>query len=104
MRYLYIFACCLLLAAIVADGWGKTYFSKALLTTVHASVQRTDRDIAHAKATEHIAIGGVLSYAGLLLAALATVLWVASMLRERRFTLIPLALLVLYTVLCLIMV
>ena len=27
MKYLYVFACCLLVAAIVADLWGKRYYS-----------------------------------------------------------------------------
>ena len=104
MRYLYAFACCLLVAAIVADVCGKRYYSKAMQTTARATAHPADRDVARATAHRDIAIGNVFTDAGFHFAVLAVIFWLASMADDRRFTLIPLALLALYVGLFLIAV
>ena len=104
MKYLYVFACCLLATAIVADVWGKGYYSKATLIMAKAAGNRTDRDVASVNAQAVISIGNVFTSGGLALAVLGVAFWAASMAEHRRFTPIPMALLALYIVLFLIMV
>jgi hypothetical protein len=104
MRYLYVFACCLLVAAIVADVWSKRYYSKAAQTLAKAQSDHSDRHVASANADGAISIGHVFTSGGLVLAILGVVLWAASMAEEKRFTPIPMALLIFYVGIFLIMV
>ncbi len=104
MKYLYVFACCLLVAAIVADVWGKTCYSKATLTLARTQSNCSDRGAADANAHAAVSAGNVFTSGGVALAALGVVLWAASMAENKRFTPIPMALLALYVGLFLVMV
>jgi hypothetical protein len=104
MKYLYVFACCLLIAAIVADVWGKSYYSQAALIVAKAQGDQSHRDAASVNAHEVASTGNVFRSGGFALAVLGIVLWAASMAENKRFTPIPMALLALYIGLSLIAV
>jgi hypothetical protein len=104
MKYLYVIACCLLVAAIVADGWGKRYYSKATLIMAKSQSHHSNRDVASANADAAISTGKIFTNGGFALAVLGVVLWAASMAEDKRFTPVPMALLALYIGLFLIMV
>jgi hypothetical protein len=104
MRYLYVFSCCLLIAAVVAEAWGKRRYSKAAQIVAKAQSNHEGMDTANAEANAAISIGNVFTRGSLALAALGVVLWATSMVKERRLTLVPMALLALYVGLFLIVV
>jgi hypothetical protein len=101
MEYSYVFASCLLVAAIVADVWGKRCFSQAAPSMAQGAP--SDRVAATANAHEVASTGNVFRSGGFALASLGAVLWAVSMAENKRFTPIPMALLLLYAAMCLTM-
>jgi hypothetical protein len=97
MKYLYILAWSMLVAAIVLDLCGKSYCSQAVTSVVRSMTSdQADRSRAHDEATAAACSADRCALVGIIFAGLGLVFWVASMIRGKRITLIPLALLVFY--------
>jgi hypothetical protein len=110
MKTLHIMACCLFLAAIVADFGGKSYYSTAATTLAKAvAAGRTDDATARVEANAALSTGNRLTSLGMVIATIGLAVWLTSIILGRRqgrrmSPVVPLVMFAAYVLLFLLMV
>ncbi len=85
MKTLYVIACCLFLAAIVLDGYGKHYASTAAQISAKAvEASESDRAFARQESDAGLHKCALLNGLGMVTAAAGLPVWLASLILAKR--------------------